>query len=61
MKTFALLSLASQVAAIWLAPQSFSNGSSAVWLAEDFLVTYNHHNVMFLRGCISTIRLSYFQ
>lgn len=45
MKFFALLSIVGHVAAIWPAPQSFTSGSSAVWLAEDFQVSYNQRDV----------------
>ncbi|KAH8676847.1 putative cytochrome 52A4 [Tricladium varicosporioides] len=37
--------LISSAAAIWPAPQSFSSGSSVLWIAPDVHVTYNGANV----------------
>jgi hexosaminidase len=45
MKLLLLSILICQVAAIWPAPQSLTNGTSAVWLRDDFRVTYNGKNV----------------
>lgn len=45
MKLIALSLLLSQAAAIWPAPQSFTNGTSVVWLADDFTVTFNGNDV----------------
>jgi hexosaminidase len=45
MKSFLFFSLASQVAAIWPAPQSYTHGSSAVWIDEGIVVTYNGRSV----------------
>jgi len=50
MKLFALSLLVYHVAAIWPAPQSFTNGSSVVWLAGDFTTSYNGCNVCFFEG-----------
>ncbi|KAI9730603.1 MAG: N-acetyl-glucosamine-6-phosphate deacetylase [Claussenomyces sp. TS43310] len=45
MKLLVLSLLASQVAAIWPAPQSYSLGSSAVWIEPFMTVTYNGRSV----------------
>lgn len=36
------------VLAVWPAPQSFTNGTSALWLAKDVKVTYNGGNVWWI-------------
>lgn len=45
MRFVAFLSFVGHVAALWPAPQSFTNGSSTVWIAEDFQVSYNQQDV----------------
>jgi hexosaminidase len=42
---FLLFTLSSQVLAIWPAPQSFTNGSSVLWIAPSVHVTYNGASV----------------
>ncbi|KAJ5374887.1 Beta-hexosaminidase subunit alpha/beta [Penicillium concentricum] len=45
MRFFAFLAFAGHVAALWPVPQSFTNGTSTVWIAEDFKVSYNNQDL----------------
>lgn len=45
MKILTISLLLPLVAAIWPAPQSFTNGTSVVWLDRNIKATYNGRNV----------------
>ncbi|KAK4865012.1 hypothetical protein LT330_001635 [Penicillium expansum] len=55
MRFFAFLSFVGHVAALWPAPQSFTNGSSTVWIAEDFQVSYNQQDLSHPKAVTKTI------
>lgn len=45
MQLLIIFSLACRVAAIWPAPQSYTHGSSTLWIEKDVEVTYNGRSV----------------
>ncbi|CAI7672733.1 unnamed protein product [Penicillium discolor] len=55
MRFVAFLSFVGHVAALWPAPQSFTNGSSTVWIAEDFQVSYNQQDLPQPKAGVKTI------